>query len=73
MILYSEGPIFGVKLKSRNIGGYIRGFIWCFTVFAADPCYKFFPISRFGPLLSKNPRCVFVDTLDELHVLFTIF
>ena len=32
-------------------------FFWCFTVFVAYPCLQITPISNFGPLPSKDPRC----------------
>ena len=58
MGLCSEEFIFVVKIKLRNILGYIRVFLRCFTVFVAYLCYKFAPIFlNFESLPSKNSRC----------------
>ena len=50
---------FGVKIKLRNIWGYAWGFFSMFTIFVACTfvACTFAPISKFGPLPSKTPRC----------------
>ena len=50
---------FGVKIKLRNIWGYARYFF--LYVYSICSLYlaacTFAPISKFGPLPFKNPRC----------------
>ena len=52
----SRKPIKSELSEYSCMWGYIRIFS-VFYVFEAYPSYKFDPISKFGHLFSKNPRC----------------